>query len=209
MCAQQVVRDRSTAMMEKPLQQRIDHLQDAWGRATSETNGADDSSRDETFLLSIEAAQAAAGAAVEAEIPRATVGRSRSNTTRGASPARPVAARSSSRSTHRSASFRATSPKPARRSPARARQQTSERVAEASASTRSVRPPSPRSTGSLPLVSTATTSSSTVPIQRVVTLEGEVTALKNEVAAMREDMIGLRYANALKQLPICAPSVSC
>ncbi len=221
MCAQLVARDRSTAMMEKPLQQRIDHLQHAWGGAASGTSAADGSSLDETFLLSIEAAQASAGAAVEAEIPRATVGRSRStNTTRAASPARSVAGRSSSRSAHRSASVRATSPKPARRSPARAspaqrhqspQRQKSARVAEASASASSEnRPRSPLGTGSLPLASTATTASSTVPIQRVVTLEGEVVALKNEVAAMREDMNGLRCVNlAFKQLPTCVLTLSC
>lgn len=178
---QQVVRDRSTAMMEKPLQQRIDHLQDAWGGAASGTSAADESSRDETFLLSLEAAQAAAGAAVEAEVPRATVCRSRStNTTRAASPAsaRLVAARSVSGSAQGSVSVQPTFPKPARRSPARA--------------SPAQRHQSPRR----PTSAHVSEASSTVPTQRVVALEGEVAALKTEVAAMREDMIGLRYVDA-------------
>lgn len=178
---QQVVRDHATAIMEKPLQQRIDHLQAAWSGTASGTSAADESSRDETFLLSLEAAQAAAGAAVEAEVPRATVGRSRStNTTRAASPAsaRSVAARSVSGSAQRSVSVQPASPKPARRSPARA--------------SPARRHQSPRR----PTSADVFEGSSTVPIQRVVALEGEVAALKTEVAAMREDMIGLRYVDA-------------
>merc|ERR1711871_1204843 len=89
-CIQQVVRDRSTAVMEKPLQQRIDHLQDAWHGAASGATVTEQSSHDDTFLVSLETAQAKAAAAVEAEVPRATSRGSRptskKRTTGGASP---------------------------------------------------------------------------------------------------------------------------
>lgn len=175
-------------MMEKPLQQRIDHLQHAWGAVASGTSAGDESSRDQTFLLSIESAQAAAGAAVEAEIPRAALSRSVST--------------SRSRPVRKSTSDRAASPKPARRSPVRAspaqrrhkspRRSNGARVAETPKP--SVAAPSLSPSHSLSLASTPGPSPSAISVQRVVMLEGEVSALKTEVAAMREDMIGLRYA---------------
>ena len=225
---QQVVRDRSTATMEKPLQQRIDHLQDAWDPPATETDPtvgahatADSSSCDETFLHSLEAAQAAAAAAVEAEVPKA-VTRSRSTNAANAggmysspSPARSrsgaVVSGSASGSTPGSASaqatrsFRARSPKPAPRSPARAspaqqrRQSTSRRqskggarasVSHAEASELMANPTA--AVAALPSPSSSSSASSALPIQRLMALEGDVSVLKSDVAAMREEMIGLR-----------------
>ena len=227
---QQVVRDRSTATMEKPLQQRIDHLQDAWDPPATETDPtvgahatADSSSCDETFLHSLEAAQAAAAAAVEAEVPKA-VTRSRSTNAANAggmysspSPARSrsgaVVSGSASGSTPGSASAQATrscrarSPKPAPRSPARAspaqqrRQSTSRRqskggarasVSHAEASELMANPTA--AVAALPSPSSSSSASSALPIQaqRLMALEGDVSVLKSDVAAMREEMIGLR-----------------
>ena len=194
-CITEVVRDRSTATMEKPLRQRIEHLQDAWdgpNPAARAVGGA----RDETFLHSLEAAQAAAAAAVEAETPpppksSSSVSQSPSGSSRSRSPG--------PRSTPRGVS-------PARSTSTQRRQSSRRSVTPGRAP-----PPTPKMAPLLaapvlpparpasPVVTASPTSG--VDRQRLRMLEGDVAGLKTEVAGMRSDIDGLK---CVPQLPFAS-----
>ena len=198
-CITQVVRDRSTATMEKPLRQRIEHLQDAWDGPNPAAPAAG-GVRDETFLHSLEAAQAAAAAAVEAETPPPP----KSSSSVSQSPAR------SSRS--RSPGPRSTPPgvSPARSTSTQRRQSSRQSVTPRRAAPPAMPKMAPLPVAPvLPPVRPASPVSAAAPPsgidrERLRVLEGDVAGVKKEVAGMRSDIEGLKCEplQPLLQMPM-------